>query len=253
VSGSWRHPGKSGALLYAVLASVVGGGVAIVSRLQVERQRGRKRVAAQLPDGAVIVIANHTSYIDGFLLALVCRRMGRTLRLLATAGVFRAPIIGGLARRVGFIPVARETPNAADALEPALAALAAGEAVGLFPEGRTTRDPQQWPERAHTGVVRLAVRSGAPVVPIAMVGAHRVIGRRRMVSKVMLNVLLRPKVSIEVGDPIDVSALITPGELNDSAALRRATDAVMSQLVALVADVRREAAPDPLGVNPNLV
>jgi 1-acyl-sn-glycerol-3-phosphate acyltransferase len=250
MSGSWRHPGRSGALLYALAASVVGGFVTVISRLQMERQRGRKRVAAELPTGAVIVIANHTSYVDGFLLALVCRRMGRTLRLLATAGVFRAPIIGGLARRVGFIPVARGTSSAADALEPALDALAAGEAVGLFPEGRTTRDPQQWPERARTGVVRLAIRSGAPVIPVAMIGAHRVIGGRRMFSRMLLNVVLRPKVSIEVGPAIDVSSLITPDELNDQEALRRATDAVMAQLVSLVAEVRREAAPDPIGINP---
>jgi 1-acyl-sn-glycerol-3-phosphate acyltransferase len=231
-----------------VLASVIGGGVAVVSRLQIERQRGRRRVAAELPTGAVIVIANHTSYADGFLLALVCRRMGRTLRLLATAGVFRAPIIGALARQVGFIPVQRGTACAADALEPALDALAAGEAVGLFPEGRTTRDPQQWPERARTGVVRLAVRSGAPVVPVAMVGAHRVVGRRRMLSKMMLNVLLRPKVSIHVGEPIDVEALLRRDQLDDPEALRQATDAVMAELIALVADVRREVAPDPIGV-----
>jgi 1-acyl-sn-glycerol-3-phosphate acyltransferase len=234
VSGSWRHPGKSGALLYAVLASVVASAIAVVSRLQLERQRGRRRVVDALPEGAIIVIANHTSYADGFLLALVCRRMGRTLRLLATSRVFRVPVIGSLARRIGFIPVERRSALAADALTPALEALAVGEAIGLFPEGRTTRHPQQWPERARTGVVRLALRSGAPVVPVAMVGAHRVMGRRRIVSRMMLNVVLRPKVSVDVGEPIDVGALITMDELNDAVALRTATDAVMAVLVELV-------------------
>lgn len=248
MSGSWRHPGRSGALIYAVLASAIGGVVAIVSRVQLERHRGRRRAAAALPTGAVIVIANHTSYVDGFLLALVCRRLGRTLRLLATAGVFRIPVVGPLATRVGFIPVERGSADAAQALEPALEALSHGEAVGLFPEGRTTRHPDQWPERARTGVVRLAVRSGAPVVPVAMVGAHRVLGRRRIVSRTMLNVLLRPKVSVDVGAPIDVGALIALDQLDDRDALRRATDEVMAHLVLLVADVRREVAPDPLGV-----
>ena len=55
--------------------------------------------------------------------------------------------------------------------------LADGEAVGIFPEGRLTRDPMMWPERAKTGAVRLALRTGAPIVPVAMVGAHRVVGR----------------------------------------------------------------------------
>lgn len=216
-----------------------------------ERQRGRQRVAKALPDGGVIVIANHTSYADGFLLALVCRRMGRSLRLLATSGLFRIPLVGRLARRVGFIPVQRGTATAGAALEPAIDALALGEAVGLFPEGRTTRHPGQWPERARTGVVRLAVRSGAPVVPVALVGAHRVIARRRMVSRLMFNVVIRPKVSVSVGTPIDVSALLDRTQLDDRDALRSATDAVMAELVALVAEVRREVAPDPIGVEPS--
>ena len=248
MSSSWRHPGRTGAIVYGVLASIIGSLLTVVSRLQMERQRGRRRVAEALPDGGVIVIANHTSYADGFLLALVCRRMGRSLRLLATAGVFRIPIAGSLARRVGFIPVQRGAAGAGAALEPAIDALALGEAVGLFPEGRTTRDPEQWPERARTGVVRLAVRSGAPVVPVALVGAHRVIARHRVVSRLMINVVLRPKVSVSVGAPIDVGALLDRSQLDDPEALRTATDAVMATLIALVADVRREVAPDPIGV-----
>ncbi len=248
MSGSWKHPGRGGAIAYGALASIIGTLLAGISRLQVERQRGRRRVAQSLPDGGVIVIGNHTSYADGFLLALVCRRMGRSLRLLATAGVFRIPIAGRLARRVGFIPVKRDTAAAGAALVPAIEALALGEAVGLFPEGRTTRQPEQWPERARTGVVRLAVRSGAPVVPVALVGAHRVIPMRRMISRLMFNVILRPKVSVAVGEPIDVTTLLDVSQLDNAEALRDATDAVMARLVALVAEVRREVAPDPIGV-----
>ena len=237
-------------MLYAVFASLIGGALTVVSRLQIERQRGRRRVAAELPDGALIVIANHTSYADGFLLALVCRRMGRSLRLMVTAGVFRFPVVGWLAHRVGFIPVRRATAEAGAALEPAIEALAAGEAIGIFPEGRTTRDPQQWPERARTGAVRLAVRSGAPIVPVALVGAHRVVGRRRILSRMMLNVVLRPKVSVAVGQPIDVGRFISRDDLDDPVALRDATDRVMETLVDLVASVRREFATHARGVDP---
>ncbi|MEM1334569.1 MAG: lysophospholipid acyltransferase family protein [Actinomycetota bacterium] len=249
---AWRRPAWSGRLVYAIGSAVVGVFLAVFSRFRVARLRGQRKVANNLPDGPIIVIANHTSYLDGLLLAIVARRMGRTLRMLATAGVFRAPIVGGLARRVGFIPVERRGPDPAAALGPALDALAAGEAVGLFPEGRISRDPQQWPERARTGMVRLALRSGAPVVPIAMVGAHRVIPRRRILSRVMLNAVLRPEVAVVVGTPIDVVALVPPAAQDagpeDVPELRAVTDQVMGELVALVERLRASTAPDPVGV-----
>ena len=248
MSNGWRHPGRTGALLYAVLAAVAGVAVATISRLTVERQRGRRLAAQRLPDGPIIVIANHTSYADGVLLALACRRLGRSLRLLATSGVFRVPVLGRAVSRLGFIPVTRGGPDAAHALDAAAAALAAGEAVGVFPEGRITRDPDRWPERAKTGAVRLAVRSGAPIVPVAMVGAHEVVSRRRIVLRLFKNLLLRPRVDVLVGTPIDVRALV--GDVDDppTEAVRRAADLVMGELIALVADLRQLAPEHVVGV-----
>ena len=131
--------------------------------------------------------------------------------------------------------------------DPALEALAAGEAVGLYPEGRITRDPAMWPERAKTGAVRLALRSGAPIVPIAMVGAHRVVSRRKIVTNLVKNLVLRPKVLVKVGEPIDVRTLV--GDRDDTAidVIREVADAVMSELVALVADLREELPEHPSG------
>ena len=63
----WRKPGRTGALLYAVLAAVVGSATAFFSRLEIERQRGRREAARSLPTGPIIVISNHTSYADGVL------------------------------------------------------------------------------------------------------------------------------------------------------------------------------------------
>ncbi|MCU1358721.1 MAG: 1-acyl-sn-glycerol-3-phosphate acyltransferase [Ilumatobacteraceae bacterium] len=237
-------------MLYAVLAAVVGTITAGVSRLQIERQRNRREAARRLPDGAIIVISNHTSYADGVLLALAARRLGRSLRMLATAGIFRAPVIGGVARRLGFIAVKRDGPDASASLDEAATALAAGEAVGLFPEGRLTRDPMMWPERAKTGAVRLALRTDAPIVPVAMVGAHEVVGRRRVALTLLTNLIRRPKVSTKVGAPIDVRRLMNIGPAvqptNDE--VRHAADLVMRQLVDLVEDLRGETAPDPIGV-----
>lgn len=235
--------------MYALAAVLIGGVLTVVSRLRIAKHRGRRRAARALPEGPIIIVSNHASYVDGFMLALVCRRMGRSVRLLATAGAFRLPVIGGLANRIGFIPVERGSANAVHSLDVAAEALAAGEAIGIFPEGRTTRDPDHWPERAKTGAVRLALRTGAPIVPIAMVGTHRVLGRGSAVRSILANVVLRPKVFTEVGEPIDVRAL-AGGETATPAQIRELSDEVMSRIVDLVEALRDEVAPHPSGAEP---
>ena len=238
----WKNPGRSGAILYAVAAAVIGGVAAALTRLNIAKHRGRTLAVARLPPGPVIVISNHASHADGLLLTLACRRMGRSIRLLATGGVFRAPVVGALARKVGFIPVERGTESAADSLELAAEALAAGETVGIFPEGRTTRDPDLWPERSKTGAVRLALATDVPIVPIAMVGSHRVLPRKRRVLVLLRNLILRPKVLVEVGEPIDVVALAGTEPVAPER-VREVADQVMAELVELVASLRGEIPP----------
>lgn len=246
----WRKPGRTGAILYAVLAAVIGSTTAAFSRLEIERQRGRRQAARALPSGPIIVISNHTSYADGVLLALACRRMGRSLRLLATSGVFGVPVLGSVVRKLGFIKVTRGAADASTSLDEAAHALAEGEAVGIFPEGRLTRDPMMWPERAKTGAVRLALRTGAPIVPVAMVGAHRVVSRRRVLPTLLVNLLRRPTVDTRIGAPIDIRRLMHIGPATEPTPdeVRVAADLVMSRLVAVVGELRGERAPDPHGV-----
>src|SRR5690349_13639326 len=244
---TWQRPGLRAALLYAFAASLLGTVVSAVSRLELTR---RAVPDGRLPDGPVIVVANHTSFADGILLALVGRRLGRSLRLMATGGVFRSGLVGPLARRLGFIPVLRGTDSAAGALDAAATALAAGEAVGLFPEGRITRDPQHWPERSKTGAVRLALRTGAPVVPVALIGAQQVVGKTGIVARLLRNTVMRPRVVVAVGEPIDVRRLagVRGDQPVDDATVRRVADEVMAVLVAQVSDLRQEPAPHPTGV-----
>lgn len=246
----WRRPGRGAALLYAAVAALLGGLVALFARLRVEVRRGNDRAARSLPTGPIIVISNHTSHADGVLLALACRRMGRSLRMLATSGVFRVPVVGTVMRRLGFISVRRGTADAAGALDEAAEALAAGEAVGLYPEGRLTRDPMLWPERAKTGAVRLALRCDVPIVPVAMLGAHEVLGRRRRLITLVRNVLRRPVVRTKVGAPIDVRVLMRIGpEVEPTPEeVRVAADEVMRALVRLIEDLRGETSPHPHGV-----
>ncbi|CAM3653540.1 lysophospholipid acyltransferase family protein [Nocardioides zeicaulis] len=255
-TSTWQRPGLRAALLYAVAAGLLGTIVSAVSRLELTRRSVRDR---DLPDGPLIVVANHTSFADGILLALVGRRLGRSLRLMATGGVFRSGLVGPVVRRLGFIPVQRGTSAAAGSLDAAATALAAGEAVGLFPEGRITRDPQRWPERSKTGAVRLALRTGAPVVPVALVGAERVVDRTGIAARLLRNTVLRPRVTVAVGEPIDVrrlAGLDADGPADgsvDEATVRRVADEVMARLVAQVAELRGEPAPHPTGVPEELL
>jgi 1-acyl-sn-glycerol-3-phosphate acyltransferase len=245
---NWRHPGRGGALLYGAVAAAAGGLVASVARLETARQVGRRSVARQLPSGPLIVVANHTSYADGVLLAIACRDLGRSLRLLATAGVFRNPLLGPVVRRLGFIPVHRGSASAAQALDAAAQALAAGEAVGLFPEGRITRDPGHWPERSKTGAVRLALRTGAPILPVAMHGAQEVVGLRGNLGRTVRNLALPPEVKVLVGEAIDVSTLVDVARPVDEATVRRLSDEVMGRLIDLVEELRGLQATHEFGV-----
>ena len=133
-------------------------------------------------------------------------------------------------------------------LDAAAEALEAGEAVGIYPEGRITRDPERWPERAKTGAVRLALRTGAPIVPVAMVGAHELVGRHRILWSLVKNLVRRPKVHVEVGDPIDVRSLVGGVPKPSAGQVRAVADAVMAELVALVATLREEEPEHPSGV-----
>jgi 1-acyl-sn-glycerol-3-phosphate acyltransferase len=242
---SWRKPGVVGAVLYAAAAAVVGAVLALVSRRTVSTVRERAGEVAQLPTGPLIVVSNHTSYADAFLMGLAARRLGRSLRMLGTSGIVEAPLLRMLTRRLGFISVRRHGADAAAALEPAADALRAGEAVLIYPEGRTTRDPDHWPERGKTGAVRLALETGAPILPIASEGAHRVVGRRAMLRSLFVNVIRRPKVHLRVGEPIDVRRLLDlrPEEEATPDQVRSATDVMMRRLTVMVADLRGEPVP----------
>jgi 1-acyl-sn-glycerol-3-phosphate acyltransferase len=246
----WRRPGIAGRIIYALLAAVFGIGTAAVSRLVVERRHTQHELVEDLPLGGIIVISNHTSYADAVFLALAGRSLGRSLRLLGTAGIVDAPILKTLLGRIGFISVKRGHADAADALQPAADALRAGEAVALYPEGRLTRDPNGWPEKAKTGAVRLAFMTNAPIVPIASIGATDVLDRKARLIGIVRSVWRRPEVRMKVGAPIEVRALA--GLAHDveptTEQVRATSDQVMAALIALLGELRGDVAPHPTGV-----
>lgn len=205
------------------------------------------------PTGPVLVVGNHLSLADAFVLTAAVARRGRRIRMLGTAGLFQAPVVGGLLCAFGFVPVDRRGSDPSAALAPARAALEAGQCVGLYPEGGITRHPDLWPARGKTGVVRLALDTGAPVVPLAQWGTHRVVGPPGTRWRALLSPLTRPRVDVRLGAPLDLRALLGVGSAAEASAaqLRAGADLVMAALVAELEVLRNEPAPPHAGRAPN--
>jgi 1-acyl-sn-glycerol-3-phosphate acyltransferase len=127
------------------------------------------------PTGPVIFAANHQSFADEFFLPLGARRQ---VFYFAKAEYFTSPGLRGRAMAaffygMGQVPVERtDTRSAAAVIDIGLEVLQEGRALGIFPEG--TRSPDGRLYKFRTGVARIAIRSGAPVVPVGLVGTRDV-------------------------------------------------------------------------------
>lgn len=183
--------------------------------------------------GPVIVASNHVSYFDPLSLALMLVRNGRRPRFLAKRELFVKGIVGRAMRGAHQIPVDRGS-GSGDALDAARRALAAGECVVIYPEATLTRNPDYSPMAGKTGVARLATSTGAPVLPVAIWGPQRVIGRRGEPRS------FRPgrPIWLKVGPPVDLSDLAEPVSRGEAAAMRRGTERVMGAIGEMVADLR---------------
>ncbi|MFY1693858.1 MULTISPECIES: lysophospholipid acyltransferase family protein [unclassified Solwaraspora] len=203
----------------------------------------RLRVTGDVPDalrhGPLILAANHISPFDPVALAAACRVRRVAPRVLATGGLFRAPVVGPVMRRAGHIRVDRRTDTVAQALDAAVAAVAGGAVVLVYPEGRIGLDPWMWPERGRTGTARLALASGAVVVPVAQWGAHEVLpwaAPRGLGRAVLRAVLRRPVVRVHFGAPVDLSGVDPARPGAAQRATQRIIDALTDELAALRPD-----------------
>ncbi|MDR1612682.1 MAG: 1-acyl-sn-glycerol-3-phosphate acyltransferase [Planctomycetota bacterium] len=124
-----------------------------------------------VPAGGCVVAANHSSFLDGPLLALAyAREKLRPLHMIAYAEPFSNWLTGWFLRSSGCVPFVRGDAGSQYAmLETALGWLAAGEAVGIFPEGHI--NPRPGLNRPRRGAALLALESGKPAVPCAVVGS----------------------------------------------------------------------------------
>ncbi|MER7502957.1 lysophospholipid acyltransferase family protein [Nonomuraea pusilla] len=195
--------------------------------------------------GGLIIAANHLSWADPVLLAHFLYNNGRWPVILAKSALFKVPLLGRAVRGLLAIPVARGSSEAARSLAESARRLADGGAILFYPEGTCTRDPELWPMVGKTGVARLALESGAPVIPVAHWGAHELLpyGEKKP------RLLPRKTFRVIVGPPVDLSKY--DGQPLRAGVLRDATADIMAALTAQLAELRGEKAPetpyDPAG------
>jgi 1-acyl-sn-glycerol-3-phosphate acyltransferase len=126
------------------------------------------------PERGAIVAFNHIAYLDPLAAAYIIDKASRRPRFLAKAELFDDKRISWIIRAAGQIPVARGTKEAPMALDHAIDALDGGELVVIFPEGTITTDPDLAPMEAKSGIARLALQTGLPVIPAALWGTANV-------------------------------------------------------------------------------
>jgi 1-acyl-sn-glycerol-3-phosphate acyltransferase len=179
-------------------------------------------------EGAAILAVNHIAYLDPFAAAYLVDAAGRRPRFLAKSELFQDKRIAWILRGAGQIEVKRGTESAPMALDRAFDALRGGEVVVIFPEGTITTHPDLSPMEARTGIVRLALGSGVPVIPVAVWGTANIWGKgyaKRWWP--------RQDLCIRVGDPMRPS-----GSIEDPTTWKAAGAQIMEEISRLVASLR---------------
>ena len=172
--------------------------------------------------GPVIIASNHLSFSDSIFMPLV---VPRKVTFLAKSEYFTSPGPKGLVKKLTFIalgqvPVDRSGGRRSEAaLITGLKVLADGECIGIYPEG--TRSPDGRLYKGRTGIARLAIESGAPVIPVAMFNTDKIQPTGTVMPKVM-------RVGMTFGEP-----MYFEGDSTDQLYLREVTDQIMAKIQEL--------------------
>jgi 1-acyl-sn-glycerol-3-phosphate acyltransferase len=207
-------------LFYWVLKTVVLGPILkLLFRPWVE---GEENIPEE---GPAILASNHLSFSDSIFLPLVVQRRvtflaksdyftGRGIKGRMTAAFFKG---------VGQLPIDRSGGRAGEAaLRSGLKVLRRNEVLGIYPEG--TRSPDGRLYRGRTGVARMALEAGCPVLPVAMIGTDKAQPTGKVVPKIM-------RIGVRIGKPLDFSRY--EGMEDDRFVLRSITDEIMYELMLL--------------------
>jgi len=172
--------------------------------------------------GPVIIASNHLSFSDSIFMPLV---VPRKVTFLAKSEYFTSPGPKGLLKKLTFIalgqvPVDRSGGRRSEAaLITGLKVLAEGKCLGIYPEG--TRSPDGRLYKGRTGIARLAIESGAPIIPVAMFNTEKIQPTGTVVPKVM-------RVEMIFGEP-----MYFDGDSSDLLYLRDVTDKIMRTIQGL--------------------
>jgi 1-acyl-sn-glycerol-3-phosphate acyltransferase len=207
-------------VLYWLMKYVIlGPWLRLIFRPQVE---GRENVPGS---GPAIIASNHLSFVDSIFMPLMVKRK---VTFVAKAEYFTGRGLKGWLIRTffvgtGTIPVERGAGRAAQvALDTQLQVLRAGNLAGIYPEG--TRSPDGRLYRGKTGVARLALDSGAPVIPVVMLNADEIQPPGKLIPKIK-------RVRIRFGPPLDFSRYA--GMSGQRFVERAVTDEIMYKLMEL--------------------
>jgi 1-acyl-sn-glycerol-3-phosphate acyltransferase len=170
---------------YATVRTTLSGLLRAVFRLEIE---GRENVPKR---GAVILAPNHRSLID---IPVAAATTSRKVWFMAKEELFKSKLSALFLRNLGAFPVRRGKPDRAP-LHRALELLAAGEVVGIFPEG--TRRPMARFEEMEEGFAYVALKSGAPIVPVAISGTEAVFPPGGKMPRLV-------KIRVGIGEPFRV-------------------------------------------------
>jgi 1-acyl-sn-glycerol-3-phosphate acyltransferase len=203
--------------------------------LMTHRWQGKENIPKT---GGIILAPNHLSYADWPTIALFSDGYAHRYPVfMIKSPVFEVKVIGSLMYKFGQLPVYRGRGDAGRVLKLAEQALADGACVIVYPEGTASRDPDLWPMVGKTGAARLALTTGAPVIPIAHWGAQDILpyGTKKV------HLFPRKTVRMAAGPPVDLSAYA--GQRLSASTLRAATADIMADITALLAKIRQETPP----------
>ncbi|MFQ6059269.1 MAG: lysophospholipid acyltransferase family protein [Anaerolineae bacterium] len=171
------------------------------------------------PGGPLIVAINHLAHLDA---PLVVATLPWPVEAVALADLYRVPVTGQLLRLYGTIPVHRDQFDR-QVIRRALQVLSEGKVLALAPEARMSLTGAL--ERARHGVAYLALRSGAPILPIALTGTERAYAEWKR--------LRRPRLTVTIGEPFTLPPYRSKGAARREQ-LAKATDEIMHRIAALL-------------------